>query len=77
MDKTRLLSNSHVEMHEKVLQLGEDSYLKSNWAVTKQAAEEMSLVFDYPELVTFVGVQRDYLLEHNPDMVPEFDNKWG
>lgn len=77
MDKTRLLSNSHVEMHEKVLQLGEDSNLKSNWAVTKQAAEEMSLVFDYPELVTFVGIQRDYLLEHNPDIVPEFDIKWG
>jgi len=76
-DQTRLMSKAHVEMHDRVLLLGEDSHLRNNLDVTQQAAEDMHLVFDYPELVTFVGVQRDHLLEHNPEAVAEFDEKWG
>lgn len=76
-EQTRLMSTAHVEMHDRVLLLGENSYSKHNLDVTQHAAENMQLVFDYPELVKFVGIQRDHLLEHDPGAVAEFDEKWS
>jgi hypothetical protein len=76
-EKTRLLSDDHVDMHGRVVQLGEGTNLKTNTEVTLNASEDRSLVFDYPELVTFVGIQREHLLENHPEAVAEFDEKWG
>jgi hypothetical protein len=71
------LTDSHVEMHDKVVLLGEESNLKSNKEVTIRDAKNRSLVFDYPELTRLVGVEREYLQANKPEAVAEFDEKWG
>ena len=75
-EDTRLLSEIHVEVHDKVLEYSAGTNFKACANARISAGQSMNMVFDYPELLTFVAMQREYLLDNDPNSVPEFDEKW-